>query len=160
MKMLSLVSFILVTALLPLQSRAGDRLLFEQGGPSDGTIAPFTIAIGVPGKIAREIISGAPGEFMSSFPLETLYVSAETYERVRAVIVRSDFPEAEPSDNIFSVIEFNGNTPLFTVFVPDEVVVQVMGDIGSTLKANHQTVPPLITTIMRKFPRPKYRFNP
>ena len=148
MKTLSLVLFTLATTFLPSQSLAGDYLLFEQGGSRDWTIAPFSIAIGVPGETTHEIMPGVPRE--------TLYVSAETYESVRATILKAGSLKVNDDDMFFGVTEFSGETPLFHVRAPDEVVVQVMNDIGSTFKANRQAIPSLISRVTRSFPREKF----
>ncbi|GHU11999.1 hypothetical protein AGMMS50225_18830 [Betaproteobacteria bacterium] len=139
MKILSLVSFILLTAFLPSQSLAADHLLFKQAGPTNWSIPPFSIAIGVADETTWQ----------------TIYVTEKTYKSVRALITKSGSPSTNWEEMVFAVTEFNGELPLPTVFVPDEVVVQVMGDISSTYKAHHQTIHPLISHIMRSFPRPK-----
>jgi len=152
MKTLSLVLLMFAATFLPSQSLAGDHLLFEQGGPTDWSIPPFFIAIGVPTETIRKTISGVPRE--------TLYVSAETYESIRATIIKADSLRINDGDMFFGVTEFSGESPLFHARVPDEVVVQVMNDICSTFKANHQAIPPLIPDITRIFPRKKYESNP
>ncbi|GHU12001.1 hypothetical protein AGMMS50225_18840 [Betaproteobacteria bacterium] len=124
--------------------RPSQYLLFKQAGPRDWSIPPFSIAIGV----------------ASENTWLTIYVSTETYESVRAVIAKAGFPKTNGYDMVFAVTEFTDGSPLSVVFVPDEVVVQVMGDISSTYKAHHQTIPPMISTIMKSFPRPRYSLDP
>jgi hypothetical protein len=114
-------------------------LLFRQAGPTDWSIPPFYVAIGAASETTRE----------------TIYVTAETYKRVRAVIARAGSSKTNGHDFVFAITEFNEESPLPTVYVPDEVVVRVLNDISSTFKAHRQTVPPMISEITQIFPRSK-----
>jgi hypothetical protein len=125
----------MIMATLPMTAVAQERLLFEMAGPTNWAIEDFSVTTGEISQTTRK----------------TIYVTSQAYKQITSIVVANTLPKTTVNDQVFAVTSFKDTTRGSTVFVPDKTIIDLMQRISLMFKAEHQTVPVIVSELATTF---------